>query len=335
MSEPMPQYVPDDDRPDNVTPLPLAGGFRRDTLGAMLAAARARTGKDLADIAQETRVPLRHLRALEADDHAALPALPYATGFVRAFARAVGLDGDAMAQQFRGETQLAPHEPAPEMAVQLEQRRLPSGAVVIGSAGVIVALLVGLGLYGSGAFDPPPAAPLAAVPVASAPVTPPPATATPAPALTPADAVASNLPAAAPPVAAAPTAPAAGAVVITARQDAWVRIYDRFTGRRVFQGIMTAGQSFAVPATEANLLLRTGRAGALVLSVDGKALPALGGPVQTVDRVPLTAAGLAARFAPPPVYRPQPAPSAATGGAPAAATDAAPLASQPPVAPQG
>ena len=69
--------------------------------GAVLAAAREAAGIDLVDLARESRVPLRHLTAIEADSHASLPALPYTVGFVKTFARAVGLDPEALALQFR------------------------------------------------------------------------------------------------------------------------------------------------------------------------------------------------------------------------------------------
>jgi hypothetical protein len=87
-------------------------------------------------------------------------------------------------------------------------------------------------------------------------------------------------------------------VVLTAREDVWVKIYDRATGRRAFMGLLAAGQRYEVPADGPPLTLRSGRAGALVVSVGGTPLPPLGGPVQTIDGVVLTAPALAARLAP-------------------------------------
>ena len=45
-------------------------------------------------IGVDTRVPVRHLRAIEADAHDSLPALPYAIGFVKTLARALLAAGD-------------------------------------------------------------------------------------------------------------------------------------------------------------------------------------------------------------------------------------------------
>ena len=72
---------------------PIEPGARR--TGAILAAAREAAGIDLIDLARDTRIPLRHLKSIEADSHATLPALPYSIGFVKTFAKAVGLDPEA------------------------------------------------------------------------------------------------------------------------------------------------------------------------------------------------------------------------------------------------
>ncbi len=277
------------------------------TTGARLAEARAAAGRDLADVARETRVPLRHLMAIEADDHSALPALPYALGFVKNYARALGMDVEALAAQFRAETSLTPHVPSPPPPAPADTARLPSPGLAWGSLGLLLAVVVGLGLYGAGVFDPaPPPPPVMPAAVAEAPA--------PAPVTPPAAAVADPAPTApapaAPPsaVPAAPPAgyPTAGPVVLLAKEDVWVRIYDRATRRRAFMGVLAAGERFEVPAGSA-LTLRAGKAGALAVSVAGVALPPLGGPVQTIDGVLLTAPALAARFdpnAPPPPVSP-------------------------------
>ncbi|WP_310496201.1 RodZ domain-containing protein [Sandarakinorhabdus sp.] len=279
-------------------------GLGRETVGSLLAAAREAMGSSLEEIAHETRVPLRHLLALENDRHDALPALPYAIGFVKAFARTVKLDPETMATRFKSETQLTPHVPTAMKDEPMDERRMPSRQLVLASVAVIVALVVAIGLYGAGAFDPeipvvaqapateapqmvdPAAATIDSAPLAG------PGAALPAPAVSPATAMAMP--------------PLAGEVVLTAREDVWVKIYDRDTRAVARMGIMTPGERFVVPAGQDTLLLRTGKAGALTITVGGRALPALGGPVETIDRVGLNAASLAARFTPA-----QPAPAQA------------------------
>ena len=60
--------------------------------GELLRRARERRGLALQQIAQETKIPLRHLWALERDDFDALPGGLYRRAEVRAYAAAVGLD---------------------------------------------------------------------------------------------------------------------------------------------------------------------------------------------------------------------------------------------------
>jgi len=247
-------------------------------VGATLAAARTAAGLDLAEVARETRVPLRHLKAIEADQHEPLPALPYAIGSVRSFARAVGLDPEATAAQFRAETSKTPHVPAPMAMAPLDERRLPSPGIVTVSVVIVVAVIAGLSAWGAGLFDaPPPAAPgTAAAPIVAAAPDPAPAA----------------VPAAAMPV------PVTGQVVLRAKEEVWVKIYDKATRTNAKIGVMAAGETYAVPAEPAGLLLWTGKAGALTVSVGGRELPPLGGPVETVKDVSLAAADLIARTTP-------------------------------------
>ena len=52
-------------------------------VGDRLRRLREESGLDLGDVATRTRIPLRHLEAIERSDYAALPSMTYAIGFVR------------------------------------------------------------------------------------------------------------------------------------------------------------------------------------------------------------------------------------------------------------
>jgi cytoskeletal protein RodZ len=279
--------------------------------GVVLAKAREAAGIDLADLARDTRIPLRHLQAIEADNHASLPALPYTIGFVKSFAKAVGLDAEAVAAQFRSETSKVAHVPSLPSLEPLDERRLPSRGLVAASVATIVLIIAGLSAWGAGLFDP--ALPLAPV-VAEAPANvPAPAAAAPAGdvGVAPAAGVAAAVPA-------APAAPlAAGPVVLTATEDVWIKVYDRATRTSAKIGILKAGERFAVPQEPPGLLLWTGKAGALAVTVNGQPIPPLGGPVQTVRDVSLAATDLLARAAP--AAGPATAAAPAAGAAPPAA----------------
>jgi transcriptional regulator with XRE-family HTH domain len=72
-------------------------------LGDLLRVARERQGLTVEDIALSTRIPKRHLEALEQNNLAALPPGPYRRGEVLAYASAVGVDPDlAIAALTRG-----------------------------------------------------------------------------------------------------------------------------------------------------------------------------------------------------------------------------------------
>ncbi len=272
------------------------------SVGALLAEARAAKGRDLPEIARETRVPLRHLMAIEADDHDALPALPYALGFVKAFARAVNLDAEAVGARFRAETRLSPHVPTPPSLQPVDEERLPSRGLAYGALAALVVVLGGLGLYGAGVFDPAPKS--GTIAVAS-------------PQTSGQAATTASAPAAAP-AGPAPTAiPTIGPVLLTAREDVWVKIYDRSTGKRAFMGVLFAGKSWSVP-DGSNLAMRAGRAGVIDVRVAGALLPPLGDRNQTIDGVVLTAPALAERFAGMAPVQEQARPVPAQGQPPAA-----------------
>lgn len=293
-------------------------GARR--TGAMLMAARTAAGMELADVARETRVPIRHLRALEADKHDDLPALPYAIGFVKSYARTVGLDSETMANQFRIETSKSAHVPTPLSLEPLDERRLPSRGLWVGSLVAIIVIIAGLSAWGAGAFDPA----LPAAPEMTASVMPAPSGPDPLVTAEPAGDV--GVPATVPAIPAGTAAAATGPVVLTASRDVWVKIWDKASGETLKVGVLTAGESVTIPADRPGLTLWTGMAGALSVSVGGRALPPLGGPVETVRDVSLLPANLLARGAPP-----------AGDGAPVVATDrsiAVPIATPPVVAPR-
>jgi len=72
-------------------------------VGAALREARETLGLATEDVAQATRVRAAHISALEAFDLDALPSRPFAVGFVRAYARALGLEPEAVVTRFRAE----------------------------------------------------------------------------------------------------------------------------------------------------------------------------------------------------------------------------------------
>ena len=104
-------------------------------IGQALAAARAGLGLSLDEISETTRVRVRHLEALETSRFDLLPSRPFTVGYVRAYAKALGLDADAVAARFRTE------HPSPDD----DELRTPVGVrheAKTGRKGLVVVLVV-------------------------------------------------------------------------------------------------------------------------------------------------------------------------------------------------
>lgn len=82
-------------------PAPASPDFAQ--VGQYLKAVREYRGLSLTQVAAETRVRRLYLNALEEGDHGPLPSRPFAVGYVRAYARVLGLDGDEIVARFRTE----------------------------------------------------------------------------------------------------------------------------------------------------------------------------------------------------------------------------------------
>lgn len=255
-----------------------------------LKAARAKSGLTIEAIAERTRIPGRHLRALEEGRFQDLPAVAYSAGFARSFAQIVGLNGSEIAAQYREE---ANPDPLPyyDQYEPLDPARVPSSGlawIAAGVGAVIVAVLIAasMGAFSRGGDN---------VAVAVGGAVSPPAEAPPAPS---ADVAESQPAAGGPDTAQVGAASAsAGPVVLTASEDAWIKVYDK-AGQTVRMGILKAAESYTVPGDPNQMLLWTGKAGAIKVTVGGKPVAPLGQPVQTVRDVSLAPEALLARPTP-------------------------------------
>jgi transcriptional regulator with XRE-family HTH domain len=248
------------------------------TIGERLRAARESAGLDLAEIAARTRIPQRHLEAIEQSDFSALPSPTYAFGFAKAYARAVGLDEAALARNLRATLSGAPtREPSISTGEIEEPSRLPSPAMTIGLVIGFLVLIVAAGLYYGGALlrggdaieTASVADELGVRPAASVPV----------PVATPSAAPATN-----------------GPVVLTAKGEVWLRIYDAANDTLVLRTFQ-AGERFEVPATANRPMINTGRPDLIDLTVGGQPVAPLGTAQRAIKDVEISASALLARAA--------------------------------------
>ncbi|WP_428487284.1 RodZ domain-containing protein [Rhodopila sp.] len=110
-------------------------------VGSALRIARERLVLALPDIAASLHIRQCHLEALEAGDIALLPGNAYAVGFVRSYARALGLDAEEMVKRFKAEAAAVDSRTDLVFPVPMPDRGLPAGAVML------LGLVLSIGAY--------------------------------------------------------------------------------------------------------------------------------------------------------------------------------------------
>jgi cytoskeletal protein RodZ len=114
------------------------------TFGEFLKQARERRGFTLERLAHETKIPQRHLEALERDNLGAIPAGFYQRAEIKAYARAVGLDQDVTLDRLRSASrQFVSNEPSRAAAAR-RARVFQRGYLLI-ALGVVVVVAIVLG----------------------------------------------------------------------------------------------------------------------------------------------------------------------------------------------
>jgi cytoskeletal protein RodZ len=114
-------------------------------IGSALKAARQGLGLALEEIALETRVRARHLGAIEDARLDLLPSRPFTIGYVRAYAKALGLDADATAARYRTEHPSPDDELHNPAGVRHNKPRGGGGrgGLLMGLAGAAVLAVIG------------------------------------------------------------------------------------------------------------------------------------------------------------------------------------------------
>ena len=250
--------------------------------GDRLRHAREKSGKSVEQIAEETRIPQRHLESIEAGRFADLPSRTYAIGFSRTYARALGLDEHEILDMVRAD--LAEGGGQEQRAVSTfepgDPARIPGRGLAWFSAFAALLLVVGvLAFFGDRIF--PGAGPGSILPDEE-------------PAAAPAQAETTDG-TRAPAAAAAPS----GQVVFTALDDnVWVRFTDE-DGERLLEKQLMKGETFTVPASARDPRINTGRPDLLAITIGGKPVAKLADQPVTIGDAQVSAQALGARTAEP------------------------------------
>jgi cytoskeleton protein RodZ len=127
-------------------------------IGEVLKRARSRQQIDISAVEDRTKIRIKYLRAMEQDEWDVLPNHAYAKGFLRTYASLLGLDADALVDEYRRQYE-GPDAQGPYTFTEpvLEGRRPLGGGpsrgwrfgpiAIVAVLGVIAVLLV-LGLTG-------------------------------------------------------------------------------------------------------------------------------------------------------------------------------------------
>jgi cytoskeleton protein RodZ len=230
-------------------------------------------GITLEEISESTKISQRHLQAVESEDFNLLPGGIFNKGFVRAYARYLGIDEDQAVADYVAASN---EQPAPENQFPLEVREQPSPALnprrsrlpLVFALAALLGVLLGYAFWVKSKPHTTQAAENQAAENASpAHVTAgvPPATTTPS---SGADSATGQ-----PAPVVEQVAVHNFTVVVRAKEDAWVSI--TADGKSEMQKTLRAGKQKVVRAGK-QIVLTTRNAGGIDVSYNGKALGALG-----------------------------------------------------------
>jgi len=275
-----------------LTDLPAKGnGPAMGAFGDRLRREREMRGITLEEITESTKISRRHLEALEGEHFDQLPGGVFNKGFVRAYARFLGIDGDQAVADYAA----ASHEqPEPEDKFPLEIHQEPkrdlnprrSHLPLVFAIAALVGVLVGYAFYtksrqhaNESAAGSTQQAPAAATATTAPPVNVPTVPTVPTPAAAQAPQASETTAASSPsqPAQAAPEKPVkpekAFVVQVTAKEDSWVSIVA--DGKSVMERVLTAEKKKKIKAGK-TLVLRTGNAGGIEVTFNGVSLGSLG-----------------------------------------------------------
>ena len=237
-------------------PFPWEGGSAEvGSFGDWLRRQREMREINLRDIADRTKISLRYLEAMEADRFDLLPAPIFAKGFLREYARYVGLSPDDVVNHYLSvhHPEELPADPKEDTKVRMRPKHVDPGqppvrrnwsyGLVLALAGVVLLVLVAVAAWFADRRGDEPATAAQAPPIA----------APPAPAVRP--------PAAPPPE---PQAPIEVSLDFT--KDCWVEAV--IDGKNRFSELRVQGEALQLEA-EQSIVLKLGNAGAVDVQVNG------------------------------------------------------------------
>lgn len=109
----------------DITGPDMTVGNKGGAIGVRLSAAREKKNLEIEQVAKQLHLDTSIIKALEADDAAALPAAIFVQGYLRSYARLVGLPEEEIIGQYSGEHHELPPLSVVRPAIKLPMFRLP------------------------------------------------------------------------------------------------------------------------------------------------------------------------------------------------------------------
>ncbi len=235
-------------------------------LGDEFRSAREARGLTLSDVAEAIHIRSVYLNAIEQDDWPSIGAPVYVRGFLRTYARFLGIDAEAAVARFN---ETAPPERPSVTTVGPVDERERTGPSLWVVAGTVVALLL-VAFVGYEWWQYAHGSPETATSEASA-----------APQPAPGVAGSGPLSAASPPPSAVPSAPGSRRqVAVRIVERSWVRVTVDGTTR--LEGIYPPGTSRTFAGSVADV--RAGNAAGVAVGVDGRPPVPMGGEGDVVEQ---------------------------------------------------
>ena len=227
-------------------------------VGAKFRAAREARGLSLSEVAEDIHIRAVYLAEIEAENWRAIGAPVYVRGFLRTYARFLGLDPEEAVAEFNRTLPAAPAGNSQEQTVAMPERAPRGLSPLIWIAGVVALFLIAFVIYNAVTLRRP--APNQIVAGNPSPTALP--SVTPMPSASPRPLVQPNT------------------LSLRISAPSWVRV--TIDGNVSMEGTFPAGTAKSFHGRVA--LVRIGNAGGVELLVDGKPIGKLGGPGDVVER---------------------------------------------------